>query len=98
VAEVARVLHPVRGVLVLVSYEPPEGRLSFLDGAQHGWTVGVTLDEDKGNYLYVCRKGQKGQGNGKGGVGDGGSGGGGGGAAAGDAVLLGDEVDLDALD
>lgn len=96
VAEVARVLHPEVGVLVLVSYEPPEGRLSFLDGVEHGWTVCVTLDEEKGNYVYVCRKGEK-ESKGDGGVSTGG-GGGSSDAGGGGPESMGDEVDLDALD
>mmetsp|Transcript_13180 Transcript_13180/g.31210 ORF Transcript_13180/g.31210 Transcript_13180/m.31210 type:complete len:250 (-) Transcript_13180:415-1164(-) len=45
------------GVFVLVSYEDPARRLSFLDQRNLGWTVAKKGAEDtKGNYIYVCRK------------------------------------------
>jgi hypothetical protein len=45
------------GVFLMVSYEPPAGRMHFL--AQEGldWDVEVPgAEDDKGNFVYVCRK------------------------------------------
>jgi hypothetical protein len=73
-----------------VSYEPPEGRLHFLDVAEHGWSVQTTLDEEHGNYLYVCRR--------PGTVGGGGGWSEAGGGGAEEGALVGACVDLDELD
>lgn len=54
--EAARVLRP-GGCMLLVSYEPPDGRLPLLQELAHAWEVceGGTEDEETGNYLYACR-------------------------------------------
>mmetsp|Transcript_2275 Transcript_2275/g.4613 ORF Transcript_2275/g.4613 Transcript_2275/m.4613 type:complete len:236 (+) Transcript_2275:449-1156(+) len=56
VKEIARVLHPGHGKLVLVSYEPPKGRMHFLQVPEHNWRVTSSLDEETGNYVYVATR------------------------------------------
>mmetsp|Transcript_25605 Transcript_25605/g.35360 ORF Transcript_25605/g.35360 Transcript_25605/m.35360 type:complete len:225 (-) Transcript_25605:72-746(-) len=55
-AEVARVLVPERGVLMLVSLEPPQGRLRFLEDPSYRWSVKVIYDDILGNYIYLATR------------------------------------------
>ncbi|KAK3286553.1 hypothetical protein CYMTET_5901 [Cymbomonas tetramitiformis] len=54
-AEVSRVLAPSNGVLILVSLEPPKGRMLFIDRPEYGWNVSVKEDEH-GNYVYTATR------------------------------------------
>lgn len=49
-------MDPTDGALALfVSYEPPKGRLRFLQRRGLRWTVSNSEDEN-GNYVYVCER------------------------------------------
>lgn len=56
VQEVCRILAP-GGVFIVVSYEPPAGRLDILQIGDVCWGIEVAGEEDEqGNYIYICRK------------------------------------------
>ena len=54
-AEASRVISQ-GGALLLISYEPPAGRLPFIDDPALGWESVKVEEDDNGNYIYTCRK------------------------------------------
>lgn len=56
-AQVVRVLDPREGsVALFVSYEPPKGRLRFLQRPGLRWSVAASEDK-QGNFVYTCERG-----------------------------------------
>jgi len=54
--EASRLLAP-GGLLLITSYEPPAGRISLLEDPSLPWDVEVAGEEDdRGNFIYVCRR------------------------------------------